>query len=452
MEGNHAPGDTTDDAGANRDSRASVAGLLDALLTTDVTALEDAALREVLTDSEAARNAVEALQARAMVEIHRRAEHDDLSDLALLNASVPVGKRAEFVVDEIAVHLRCSRVAASHRFAVAMTAANHPPLGQAWGRGVIDARKVQVIGEGLSGLDAVFAETLATAAAEHASKRTAPQVRAWLSRRVIAAHPAAAEERRERATAGRHVRVQALPDGVAQLSALMPAIQARQIYETLTALAHQTDGDDARTLDQRRSDALFDLTTGRAEPAQVHLSVTAPAATVAGLGDQPADVHGLGPIDPALLRDLLGSGAAPTSATGTSDHVTWRRLLLDPVAGTLVDLCDRQYRPSAPLDRAVRARDLTCRFPGCRRPATTPRSGVDLDHTIPWPRGQTSADNLACLCRHHHRLKHSPGWGVTLVADGTMEWTTPGGRRFTTRPWVYHDPVPSEAVDPPQAA
>ena len=40
-----------------------------------------------------------------------------------------------------------------------------------------------------------------------------------------------------------------------------------------------------------------------------------------------------------------------------------------------------RYRPSTALDEFVRIRDLTCRFPGCDRPAEY----CDLDHTMPWP-------------------------------------------------------------------
>ena len=56
------------------------------------------------------------------------------------------------------------------------------------------------------------------------------------------------------------------------------------------------------------------------------------------------------------------------------------------------------YRPSAPLDRWVRARDRRCRFPGCRR--RVPRGG-ELDHDRPYPLGPTSAGNLAGYCTGH---------------------------------------------------
>jgi hypothetical protein len=95
---------------------------------------------------------------------------------------------------------------------------------------------------------------------------------------------------------------------------------------------------------------------------------------------------------------------------------------------------ESHYTPSKKLAEFVRCRDLTCRFPGCKEPATN----CDVDHAIPWPYGPTQAANLRCLCRKHHLLKTfwagEGGWRDRQLPDGTVIWTAPDGRNHVTRP------------------
>jgi hypothetical protein len=303
---------------------------------------------------------------------------------------------------------------------------DHPSVAAAWSAGWLDTRRSKVICDGLSGASPIAIDALTDAAIEYAEAHTAPEVRRWLGRRVIAADPTAAEAQRERALSNRMVSVTPLGNGLSEFMALIPSVQARQIYDTVNAVAHAADADDARTMDQRRADGLVDLITGRADAPQVSLNVVMSLDSVAGTTDSPAMIGGVGPVTAQEARKLLGEPLV-------------RRLLTDSATGHLLDISEKQYRPSAQLDRAIRARDQVCRFPGCSRPATTKRSGTDLDHTIPWPRGETTASNLAVLCRHHHRLKHSPGWSAELMRDGVMRWTTPTGKTFVTEAWVYAD-------------
>lgn len=352
-------------------------------------------------------------------------------------------RRAEFVADEIAATLSCTKAEASRRYGLALSSAEHPEVALRWGQGNIDGRKTQVICDGLQDVSSPAVEALAQQASEYAVDHTGPEVRRWLARRVIAADPGMAEVRHRRAVADRRVTFTPLADGVAELAALLPGVQARRLYDTLNAMAAAPLPGDVRSMDQRRADALVDLVTGRAEPPQVSMQVVVTADSLLGEGLEPAEVVGLGPVTGSEALQLLGaSDAEPlagSAVVGPGRDVVFRRLLADPGSGYLVDVSERQYRPSVALDRAVRARDRVCRFPGCSRPASKGQ-GTDLDHTIPWPRGQTTAGNLAVLCRHHHRLKHSPGWSVELDSDGVMEWTSPAGKTFRSEPWTYVEP------------
>ena len=66
-----------------------------------------------------------------------------------------------------------------------------------------------------------------------------------------------------------------------------------------------------------------------------------------------------------------------------------------------------------------------------------PASRCEIDHTLAWEDGgTTSLDNLAPICRGHHRVKHHGGWQVRQVpgSGGALEWTSPAGRRYVVEP------------------
>ena len=87
--------------------------------------------------------------------------------------------------------------------------------------------------------------------------------------------------------------------------------------------------------------------------------------------------------------------------------------------------------PSRALADFVRCRDLTCRFPGCDRPALD----CDIDHAIAYADGgPTHASNLKCLCRLHHLLKTFWGWSDQQLPDATVIWTSPSGQTYVTTP------------------
>ena len=124
----------------------------------------------------------------------------------------------------------------------------------------------------------------------------------------------------------------------------------------------------------------------------------------------PALLDGVTPIPMSVAREI--AAAAPA----------FERILTHPITGTVVEV-DR-YRPTEAMRAWLRARDVHCRFPGCRLPAEY----CDLDHTIPASEGgPTSLGNLADLCRWNHTVKGNTRWHVRQLAGGVLEWTSPTG-------------------------
>ena len=80
--------------------------------------------------------------------------------------------------------------------------------------------------------------------------------------------------------------------------------------------------------------------------------------------------------------------------------------------------------------RALQRRDKGCRFPGC-----TCTRFVDAHHIRHWADGgETNMDNLALLCRRHHRLVHEGGFGISRNPSGSIEFTYPDGRMMDSGP------------------
>ena len=144
-----------------------------------------------------------------------------------------------------------------------------------------------------------------------------------------------------------------------------------------------------------------------------------------GPRDRPGDTA-LGPVSsfPALSSQArtfiqrLGVTITPLAA-GTCEHRNQ----------------EPGYTLSPRLRHLIAARTVSCCAPGCRRPAAR----CDFDHTIAYHAGGRSCEcNVRPLCRRHHRCKQAPGWAARQPDPGTMIWTTPAGRTYTTGPTTYH--------------
>ena len=90
--------------------------------------------------------------------------------------------------------------------------------------------------------------------------------------------------------------------------------------------------------------------------------------TLLGLANDPAHVHGMGPIPAQVARELAADGR-------------WRLLVTDPASGQVAATSARTYTPTAGLARLIRRAEPVCRMPGCARQAVN----CDLDPPSPGP-------------------------------------------------------------------
>jgi hypothetical protein len=256
--------------------------------------------------------------------------------------------------------------------------------------------------------------------------------RRTLRRAVLAAAPDLAEALHGSAADDRRVELSYYEnDGMAEIRAVMTAVDAHTVWLGLNSaadaarLADQAAGLDRRGIDACRADALCEWAmaqlarpeapTKHGRPVEIQVVIDLPS--LLGLAENPAELNGFGPIPASIAREL-------------AVDAKWRRLVVEPVTGHLLDFGSVVYRPPQELADYIVARDRRCRFPGCNRKGAY----CDIDHNDPAPHGPTSSHNCCCLCRRHHRLKTFGGWQVEMREDFTCVWTSPSGRRFYVPP------------------
>ena len=287
-------------------------------------------------------------------------------------------------------------------------------------------------------------------------------------------HPESIRTRHRVAVDKRCVDLTPARDGMAWLSAHLPAATATAAYNRITDLALHVEGPrEGSTLTQLRADVFADLLVdgftyeliahpfaahdrtngsrrsgevldgsravrsirsgvGRGIRATVH--VTVPVMTLLGATEAPAELEGYGPIDAATARTL--AAGAPS----------FHRILTHPETGAVLSVGRDSYAVPRDLRRWLVIRDETCRFPGCNRSAR--RS--DIDHSIDWQYGSnTTHDNLAHLCSSHHHMKHQTAWSYTQHAGGRLEWTSPSRHLYSTEAAVHfrNDTVAADWVE-----
>jgi len=365
--------------------------------------------------------------------------------------------------------------------------------------GVLDEHKARLIVRATRVLKTSNAAVVEAQILPRTAKFSYNRLKSELARLVIAADPASASERHERARQRRVVSMQRRDDGMGIFSANLTADGLTTVWNALDAHARASqayagrDQGDDRTIGQRRADGLVDLcaqslddtlagnfdfqprhdTTGWSAYRPTRAADSSDASTP----DQPKtdgrvvarrvlsesalkrlrsvlqrrcmiNVHmgadvALGVSDNPVYLEGYGWTPAPVGRRVLRQNAEMRRIIDDPVTGQALDISAKTYTPSPAMALAARMRDQLCTFPTCDRRA----ADCQLDHTIPHPKGragagrpgdrhQTSVDGLGSLCDTEHRLKTLGGWQVVRMADG-WEWLSPHGKIYTTNTVSY---------------
>ena len=387
--------------------------------------------------------------------------------------------------EDVAAALRLSGSTAQMRIDVARTLVNHlPNTCSALAMGEISASHATVIAKETAaairnGISEFAIYQIEERALAHAEFHTPGQVANKVRTTIAQLAPSEFEEVVDRARETRRVSCYNEADGMATVVAILPAQDAQTVMKSIEAYilkmneidekkrnsyasnfsthvdsdvksCNSVTGSDAKSgnavadanefspstgeqnatgtwsllsADNKRADALTAILSQalasnvdevRPHRRPVTVNVTIDLPTLLGLAENPGQLSGYGAIPASVAREL-------------ASDATWKRFITDPQTGNLLDYGREKYEPPQALVDFLLARDRTCRFPGCRQPA----SRSDIDHAQSWETGgETKPENLGLLCRRHHRLKTHGRWALVSNTDGSCEWTSPAGKKY----------------------
>ncbi|WP_020579414.1 HNH endonuclease [Actinopolymorpha alba] len=170
------------------------------------------------------------------------------------------------------------------------------------------------------------------------------------------------------------------------------------------------------------------------------LQLNVPITTLFELAERPAELGGFGPVLTEVARRLIANhldNPDAMFAIGVTHPVTGQLLSLHPMA--------QRFLRGLPAE-FVQSLNQRCTWMLCRRPAIS----CDLDHTKPYAQGgETSVENVAPLCRRHHRVKTEGDWKVEQTSPGHLTYTDPHSRQYQVTPLRLTDSVEPDDPDPP---
>jgi Domain of unknown function (DUF222) len=375
--------------------------------------MDDAALVDRLNELERAKSAAAAEQARLTAELHARRA---------------AGRADRGVTHEVALARQESPYAGREHVALALALVHDlPETLAALERGDISEHRAMIVARESAHLtrpDRTVVDATLGPLAGLGDREVLVAVR----RRVIEVDPGAADERARRARARRRVTLRGLGDGMARLTADLPAadgvLAIRSLEERVAVL--RASGD-PRGHGQLMADELVDrldrpaVTGARRTEIQLVMSAEMLLGTDV---TTPAHLAGYGPIARVEVERLLADPAA---------EVVVRRLFASPTDGGLVAMESRATAFPPALRRLVFLRDgETCRTPWCDAPVR------HADHVRPRRRGgATDLDQGQGLCAACNYAKEDPGWVHRVTSRWperhTTEVETPTGHRHRSR-------------------
>jgi 5-methylcytosine-specific restriction endonuclease McrA len=235
--------------------------------------------------------------------------------------------------------------------------------------------------------------------------------------------PGSAIRRVRGAHTDRRVGIRPAPNTMTYLTGFLPVAHGVACHTALRKEADRLRSQgDPRTRAQIMADTLVARITGQttadAVPVEVNLVMT--DHTLLAGNQQPAHLHGYGPLPAALARDLVRH----------ADQAWVRRLFTRPTDRSLVAMDSHRRLFDGQLRRFLILRDQSCRNPWCDAPLR------HLDHiTRAADGGPTSGENAQGLCEACNHAKEAPGWHTRRVhgPDHVVETTTPTGHRHQSR-------------------
>ena len=209
-----------------------------------------------------------------------------------------------------------------------------------------------------------------------------------------AADPKRYADEQEEQVQQRRLKVSKWMDGSVLLSGQLDPEGGAVFITALQARSRKSGAHDDRDLERRQGDALVELASNGGSQAQIQ--VTSSIETLLGLAGAPAaDLEFSLPISSKAVERL----ACDSSIS---------RVLLDSDS-MVIDVGRSKRVVSEPTRRALVARDGSCRWPACDRPA----SWSAAHHVVHWIHGgATDLDNLVLLCHRHHRMVHEGNWQI----------------------------------------